>query len=1272
MPEPQYQTFSYPFVNRGLVARYALDETPAGTWLNLQNMEARQENSLSSRHGLQLLTVGILTSPLTQFNAPLADLNVHTLGRLLVKSDNVAYRYAVSGQQVYRLDPTDQQPGVFGQVFPNVPIIPTIGGITRLNNIVTIQTLTPHGILNGQAVMIEDVADVSFNGLQTKVQVSSPTGLNFTQAGPNANSVAGGTVHKATSGNRASMVVYRPDLSSAPYMFLADSAIMLKDNGKTTRNSITAMQAWGGAPPLLMPTLGFADPNKTLIEIFEEADLTSFTITNFSATSLQTRVRVSLSNADIGLSPSGIVNVNAWFHFAGLQTRAANVVTAITSTPHNLQTGAICNVFNSSDTSYNAQHATITVVDAFTITYPSVGANGSTVNGQLSYMPNIQQGMMILVDGGTANAEFIYVAAVTATGFTATFQFTHLSSALMVAHSFQGTVAAGSTASIAKSIQLNLNVLTGTSTVPTDDDLIGMFVKLDNPFNVSEIKVFFDVGDGSYTQDYYWKSISPATFQPAVAGTRVAGDVLASRIHDRAAAKADARRMGHFSEDLIPSDLDDLHRLRPKELNTGQRTWTLIQAKRSEFVKVGRADESTNNWSNVVGFKIQIVTVPNAGAVVQFDDLMLLGGSGLDCFGGEAYDYRITYYNANTGYETNASQTFIDTRTILVRRQPVQVTWTASPDPQFTHTRVYRRGGTLTQTWYKVGEVPVGTVTFKDTIADAVAIEGKQLEFDNDPPVTSTLKTPVNMAILNSTGPTNGVVRSLVVPSGEGLYIGQTIVVGSGATQETTYVSNLKNFLNLGVTVDCYCQYPHNAGEQLTAEARPQTPMNLACIAFERAWLAGDSANPHILYYSKVGRPESFPPQNFLEVGKPDDPIMGMVEFKGALYVFTLSKIWIVFGAGGTSPVAFPTAARHGLHANFGLCVSAGMIWYVSYDGVYVFSGGQETIVTEVTEWIWTGKNLGPVAAIDLSQLSETLLCFGLYNEIFISYIDQSGTRRRLIWEDSSTKKRWRNDDVPATAMLFEEDTGLSLVGQNNGMIYFDRSDLDYDDGGFLPPNSPGTPVQIPINLILQSEYQNQGSPKIEKVYNEFTLDCDTNGQDVTVDLLFENGDTVVSLGVFNSAGRTQINRNINAGLGQRGRNVSVRITGAVEQVVTFWQAHIRGTIEAEQRQSFDSYFLKYGSDEYKFVKQAYFEYSAKAPVQVDVYVDFQAAPLFTFTLPASATRIVRRQRLPAVKSKIWRWVVTSTKDFQFYNESVAEFKGIGGPKGYQREPFMS
>lgn len=1120
-------------------------------------------------------------------------------------------------------------------------------------------------------------------GLDQPFRYAAAAGAMYRRTGDSAGGFT--QIANGLSGQRLSMFPYRPNANASPYMFFADDNVLLKDNG-----ALATAQPWGGYPPFIPPTIQIGDPQKTIIEAFEEFNPSvSFTLSNYTVPLGNYYRCLFLYNPATAVTP-GLHTVNVPKDTVATLSRTGGIATAVlprTAAERfqnfaDIRIGMKITVENCPDPSFNCSGSIVLteVALAFsTITFASPGPNVASFDAGASLigiMPCIMPGMILQVLDSVGNfKEETYVLTVGANSFTANFTQSYPTGLQMAGHAITGSVAANTVASISKQMTTGLGL---TGSVPSDpEDYIQFGVQISDPLTIKEIKIFFDVGDGTFTQDYYYKSVSPSSYQPSVTGQLTSDQVQTSRVADRAAASVDLRRLGVSVEELAPPDLPDIVQLRAAELNTGKSAWTAIQCKLSEFVPVGLAGGNSNNWANVVGWKIQIVSAPNTATTVGFSSLALIGGAGPDSFGNAPYDYRYTFYNINTGWETNPSVTLSSNYFISPRRQPLAVTFlpptTASafgntPDnSQFTHARIYRRGGTLTQAWYRVAQVPVvidgPAQTYTDAENDSTAEIADQLEIDNDGPVTSVLRSAVNLTnvafnIVNFPG---GLIVAITAAAGQNInniFPGTIVTVGSGANQEAAYVYKTFPASN---DFQIFLQNPHSNGETVTATARPRRPMNLMAMAFDKAWLAGDPDNPHVLYYSKPFRPESFPPQNFIEVGTPDSPIMFMVALKGLLYVFTTKTVYQVLGAGSTVPIIIPTGVMHGAVSNFGWVASEGVIYYTSYDGVYAFQGASSPYLSAATEWIWTGKNLGPVPALDTTQKTETFMAY-CNHEVYISYLDQNGQRHRQIYQDVYT--RWRSDDQSTsdiTAQYFEQDTGQFIVGKTDGMVYIDRVN-DYDSGGF----SAGVEIKNQINIALQTPQMDQGTLKAFKQYNNLTLDWDTNGQQVFLSLLFDSGNTIVPLGPFVQSGRGQTQININNGLGQRSLNVALLITGAVTQVVNLYEVAIGALVEAEFRRSSDSFWKKFGSPENKLVKQGYFEYQATQPVQFSVFIEGSSTARYTFTLPSTnGVRTSTRVRFPAVKAKLWRFVSTSTADYQTYSESSLDVKGIRGEKGY-------
>jgi hypothetical protein len=851
----------------------------------------------------------------------------------------------------------------------------------------------------------------------------------------------------------------------------------------------------------------------------------------------------------------------------------------------------------------------LTSVSQVSIVNTILGTAITTAPGTFTVTPlsmtNILPNSHLLVNG----IDTIVVQSTTPTTFTAYFNDNHTAADTVVNHGLQGTVAATNTGYAQVVLPVNLGTIAGAAT--TNSDLINIGIQ--GGYNVVSATVQLDVGDGSFTQSYYTYTI-PAN-----------------------------QISGAFTE---------------VDFTVGSMT------------AIGQAGLPGHTFADVQGWRITLDNTSTAPLAVTLNDFYLYGGSGPDITGGGVpYDYRYTYYNANTGDESGPSQLMITPDYVSPIRQPVEISWVASSDPQVTDVRVYRRGGTLPNQWLQVAQVPIGTTTFIDTLSDEQIADNNILDIDTAPPVTSTLPIPANTTLTAAVASAG--IFSATVGSVQSLFINQVVTIDALTPFEENVV-----LLGVGVSfINAYFQYPHSIGATVQASTYTGFPVGIGTIAFDRAWLAGDVNNPNILYYSDRFNPESFPLENYLEIGTPTEPISAVLEWNGQLYVFTTTTVWNILGAqGGTVPLPYKTAAKHGLVAPFGWCIAEGQLFYQSFGGIYSFQGSVSSYVSEPVEWIFTDQFIDdtlerPVVPQNPTFINETEMAY-YQNEVYISYIGTDGNRHRVIYH--LIYNRWRNDDSPGSAMYVEDDIYTLLFGDDNGLIYQDRTN-NFDDAGFIA----GVRQYLPIQFNVQTAALDLSAPKNFKNFNELTLDIDTGGQTVNVILLLDYGLTVLHVGTATTNGRQQITYKINQGQGQLSLNVSLQLTATIQDSIpnpiTIYESHIRAFIEAELRRSYDSYIMDFGSPDYNFVKQTWVEYMALDPagITVNCYIEGGNVPAFSFTLPQSLIRVAKRVRLPATMARVWRWTATSNSDFRLYSDSRFEFRYTSQDKSQQPWPLQ-
>jgi hypothetical protein len=266
---------------------------------------------------------------------------------------------------------------------------------------------------------------------------------------------------------------------------------------------------------------------------------------------------------------------------------------------------------------------------------------------------------------------------------------------------------------------------------------------------------------------------------------------------------------------------------------------------------------------------------------------------------------------------------------------------------------------------------------------------------------------------------------------------------------------------------------------------------------------------------------------------------------------------------------------------------------------------------------------------------------------------------------------------VNATAIFYEKDTNelllakyMSVGGQSGYAIVQDRVN-DYDDGGW----SGGGLQQTPIAVTIQPPFQDLGKPHFPKQWNMLELDVNTHGQTLNVTLYFDDGITPAILVPVSTTQRQKVQLPINAGEGVESYIMSPVITMSVTTAPILYQMNMYCAVLAANRSTYDTYWLKFGNDESKLIKQCYFDYTASDDITVSVYADGQTTPYYTFTLPANTARaaVPQRVRLPAIKCRMWRCVATCAQgqEFQFWSAPQVDAKPCMIGKTYETQELV-
>jgi hypothetical protein len=521
--------------------------------------------------------------------------------------------------------------------------------------------------------------------------------------------------------------------------------------------------------------------------------------------------------------------------------------------------------------------------------------------------------------------------------------------------------------------------------------------------------------------------------------------------------------------------------------------------------------------------------------------------------------------------------------------------------------RLYRRGGSLTDTWYQVGDFLFSTLSagtcgsglleIIDNVADADL--GVAIPLDNDMPVTG--------------------------------------------------IQNLN------------------------------TPLSFIWGQFDRRVLGcGEPSRPDAVYFSKQGNADQWPPQNWVTVSTPSDPMQAGCVYNTRCFAFSKERMYeLVPGLqSGVTFSPFPTPCTHGLISPWGLC-SYDRVYFVSKDGVYATTGGPEVSIVEndIKPLFPTkdgpGRSIHGYEAVDLSQPSFIRLS-AHNDEVYFTYKGtDTGTLQTLVYD--IRKNRWRAAQYTPPALTFYSEPGTQsslLLGGSDGDFY--QTTFGTDNGQ-------------PIPVLLRTGAHDQGTPLSQKEYGNVVFDLDPGGADDTNPVIitpYINGERVAESAInVTGTGRQQVPLSLNDIFAYNLEfEVSWNRTDAgvsgTPVVPVLYQYDILWKPEPTRLTHWEARENSYNMAGYGHLRDGYLGLRSDTTSILSFYLDGSATPFYSVTLASTAGQ--RKKvffALPANKFKVVRITLNSTSasiPFRLY-EQDCEFrlKQWLSPLGYRTIPMI-
>jgi hypothetical protein len=491
------------------------------------------------------------------------------------------------------------------------------------------------------------------------------------------------------------------------------------------------------------------------------------------------------------------------------------------------------------------------------------------------------------------------------------------------------------------------------------DDYIHFSLKVSALVNLTEMKILFDVGDGSFTGNFYFYSVRPSDIAASVANT-LTQLAAAQIIEQRAVIDQENIALAHNQGRSSSS----------AQTGPGDHQWSEIKFPISALTRVGEDQNKTLQNVN----SIQFLFNANTAVTLHVNSITVTGGFQPDVGpGGTPYQYWVVPRDSATGARGNPSP--VMRYGVSPRRQSVLV-----PIPAYTGLGnpdtwdVFRFGGSLTSPRY-MGSVPLATASFSDNFGDDAVATSRVMERDNYEPFPS-IGPPISPTTANIVGTT--MIATFPLPSTnatiqqlQNLLPGNELNVGNQVFTLWTRPSLVSSG---GGTQTWFFQFVENAGVLTNPLVQLNEP-SLAAQSNQCVWgpdsngvffSVQDPLRPGVVNHTNPNNPDSASDAYTDDLCAPSEPLQNGALLSQTSVVFSPNRAWAGYpkeGGSGYRWVEIPVGA--GLAAEFGICTDGERIYYVAKDGIRMTSGGPSKSLTDADLY-----NLFPHEGVFPSQIT--------------------------------------------------------------------------------------------------------------------------------------------------------------------------------------------------------------------------------------------------------------------------------------------------------------
>lgn len=768
-----------------------------------------------------------------------------------------------------------------------------------------------------------------------------------------------------------------------------------------------------------------------------------------------------------------------------------------------------------------------------------------------------------------------------------------------------------------------------------EDAFIRFMARVNRHEALDHFEIAFDVGDGSFTKDYYSVSIPGSVFE------------------------ADG-------------------------------TWQEVTVRKRDFRRETASTSTTSTWANVAAIQVTVAgtdTQTSGSIVFSLDDMRMEGDTHID----GVVDYQMTWWSDTLKIRSNpyslddlyAARSNISD-SVQAQRQGTTVARVATTtDTQVTHWEIWRRNRNTDGQFHFIARVPIGQTTYKDSVSDNLV--GEILIEDNPiPPVSRFCFTFDDRMFW--IGMTPNLIMGPTQFTGDGVDDLKTSgKFTGGATDKRKWVVEITGADPSPSTPDVF-RWSNNGGSTFTSGVSitglAQSLGFGISIAFKKTkghvvgdkWEfgmddTGEEQSEYAVRYSPRFRPESAPVTNYLIVGDPEDVIRGYATWQGQIWIFTRRHVYRIVSTGNGYRAEL-TEAPVGTESPYSISPSPyGIFYYAAKDGPYLFNGSTSTPISGNIEPFFEGEivtvdgvNIPAAVPVFISQYINVI---GQYHELkyYLVIDDHSGNCRTLIyWPE---KKRW-------TRLGGKDLTLQRLASERAGNDFVSNNNLEGGNADgwlmLLSPvvNNPVDPENEEIEFYVQNTFDTIAKPQDVQIdVKDIAIDIDSGGQGVMVEASFDDSPLEI-IGAKIPQGREKIIFPVN---GQSGEENEGRICYKFSIRITVFQRTERVKLYGiganywiEPRASTVLSSMWFAPKECAFVRRGRLVVRSTSLLKMRIVVDEKWIYETTF----SSTQGKRLPWSPSViaglHGRVSQVTLSSDSPFVIYPGSFIEMRNLGGP----------